>query len=59
MFWIIDTDEALEYLVHKTIQEAFIEIIPYHDNIHPALNGLSLVLSGKLILLVSSGKTRH
>jgi len=43
MFWIIDTDEALEYLVHKTIQEAFIEIIPYHDNIHPALNGLSLV----------------
>ena len=32
-----------KYLVHKTIQEAFIEIIPYHDNIHPALNGLSLV----------------
>ena len=23
--------------------EAFVEIIPYHDNIHPALNGLSLV----------------
>jgi len=43
MFWIIETEEALEYLTHKTIVEAFVEIIPYHDNIHPALNGLSLV----------------
>ena len=43
MFWLIDTEKDLEYLQTKTIQEAFVEIIPYHDSIHPALNGVSLV----------------
>lgn len=43
MFWLIETEKDLEYLRQKPIQEAFIEIIPYHDNIHPALNGVSLV----------------
>jgi hypothetical protein len=43
MFWIIETEESLEYLTHKIIAEAFIEIVPLHDNIHPALNDVSLV----------------
>ena len=43
MFWIIETEEAMEYLTHKTIAEAFVEIVPLHDNIHPALNDVSLV----------------
>ena len=43
MFWLIDTEKDLEYLQAKVIKEAFVEIIPYHDNIHPALNGVSLV----------------
>ena len=43
MFWIIETEESLEYLTHKTITEAFVEIIPLHDNVHPALNDVSLV----------------
>jgi len=43
MFWLIETEKDLEYLQAKVIQEAFVEIIPYHDNIHPAINGLSLV----------------
>ena len=43
MFWLIETENDLEYLQHKTIQEAFVEIIPYHDHIHPALNGVSLM----------------
>ena len=43
MFWLIDTEKDLEYLQAKIIQEAFVEIIPYHDDIHPALNGVSLV----------------
>ena len=43
MFWLIETEKDLEYLRQKPIQEAFVEIIPYHDNIHPALNGVSLV----------------
>jgi len=43
MFWLIETEEQLDYLKQKPIQEAFVEIIPYHDNVHPAINGLSLV----------------
>ena len=43
MFWLIEKKEHLDYLRSKTIKEAFVEIIPYHDNIHPALNDVSLV----------------
>jgi hypothetical protein len=43
MFWIIETNEQLECLKNFSIDEAFVEIISYHDNVHPALNGLSLV----------------
>lgn len=43
MFWLIETEKDLEYLQQKTIKEAFVEIIPYHDYIHPALNNVSLV----------------
>jgi hypothetical protein len=43
MFWLIETEKDLEYLRQKPIKEAFVEIIPHHDNIHPALNDVSLV----------------
>ena len=43
MFWLIETEKDLEYLQHRPIQEAFVEIIPYHDHIHPTLNDVSLV----------------
>ena len=43
MFWLIETQEQVEYLINKKYKEAFIEIIPYHDKIHPALNDVSLV----------------
>jgi len=43
MFWIIETNEQLECLKNFSIDEAFVEIIPHHDNVHPALNSLSLV----------------
>jgi hypothetical protein len=43
MFWLIETEKDLEYLHQKPINEAFVEIIPHHDNIHPALNDVSLV----------------
>jgi len=43
MFWLIEKEEHLDYLRQRPIQEAFVEIIPYHDNIHPALNDVSLV----------------
>jgi len=43
MFWLIETQEQIAYLRQSNPQEAFIEIIPYHDKIHPALNDVSLV----------------
>jgi len=43
MFWLIETEKDLEYLQHRPIKEAFVEIIPYHDHIHPVLNDVSLV----------------
>jgi hypothetical protein len=43
MFWLVETQEQIEYLKQSNTQEAFIEIIPYHDKIHPALNDVSLV----------------
>ena len=43
MFWLIETDKDLEVLQQKVIKEAFVEIIPHHDHIHPALNKISLV----------------
>ena len=42
-YWLIETEEQLDYLNHLPIKEAFVEIIPYHDNIHPALNDVSLL----------------
>jgi hypothetical protein len=42
-FWLIEKEEHIEYLQQFPIQEAFVEIISYHDNIHPALNDVSLV----------------
>jgi len=42
-FWLIENEEQLDYLVQKSIDEAFIEVIPYHNDIHPAINGVSLV----------------
>ena len=43
MFWLIETQEQIQHLIESNSQEAFIEIIPYHDKIHPALNDVSLV----------------
>ena len=43
MFWLIETKEQIQSLVMHPPQEAFIEIIPYHNKVHPALNDISLV----------------
>lgn len=43
MFWLIETNEQLECLKNFSMDEVFVEIIPYHDHVHPALNGVSLV----------------
>ena len=43
MYWLIETEEQLKYFTQNPIKEAFIEIIPLHDQIHPAINDVSLV----------------
>lgn len=43
MFWLIETEEQINYFIKYPPEEAFIEIIPYHNNIHPAINDVSLV----------------
>ena len=43
MFWLIETQEQINYLQNSNFKEAFIEIIPHHDKVHPALNNISLV----------------
>ena len=43
MYWLIETEEQLEYFIQNPIREAFIEIIPIHDQVHPAINDVSLV----------------
>ena len=43
MFWLIETQDQINYLINKQYKEAFIEIVPYHNNVHPALNNVSLL----------------
>jgi len=40
MFWLVETKEQLQTFEYK---EVFVEIIPFHNNIHPVLNNVSLI----------------
>jgi hypothetical protein len=42
-FWLVEKEEQINYLINKNYNEVFVEIIPYHNAIHPALNDVSLV----------------
>jgi len=43
LFYIVETKEQLDILLNKKYKEVFIEPIYFNDNIHPALNDLSLL----------------
>ena len=43
MYWLIEDKEQLDVLINSGYKEAFIEVIPYNDTIHPVLNHVSLV----------------
>lgn len=43
MYWLIENDKQIKYLINKKYQDVFIKIIPYNDNIHPILNNISLI----------------
>ena len=43
MYWLIEDIEQLKVFHNSSFKEAFIEIIPFNDRIHPAQNNVSLV----------------
>jgi hypothetical protein len=43
MYWLIENEEQLKGFYNSSYREAFIEIIPFNDRIHPAQNSVSLV----------------
>ena len=43
MFYLIENEEQLNVLINSGYKEAFIEVIPYNDTIHPIQNHVSLV----------------
>jgi len=43
MYWLVETEEQLNTLINSDYKNAFIEVIPYNDTIHPVLNHVSLV----------------
>jgi hypothetical protein len=43
MYWLIEDEEQLNVLINSGFKEAFIEVIPFNDTIHPAQNHVSLV----------------
>jgi len=43
MYWLVEDEEQLNVLINSGYKEAFIEVIPYNDIIHPVQNYVSLV----------------
>ena len=43
MYWLVEEDEQLNVLINSGFKKAFIEVIPLSNNVHPALNDVSLV----------------
>ena len=43
MYWLVETEEQINYLISRQFRDAFIEVIPLSDNVHPANNDISLV----------------
>jgi hypothetical protein len=43
MYWLVETEEQINYLISRQFRDAFVEVIPLSDNVHPANNDVSLV----------------
>jgi hypothetical protein len=43
MYWLVEEDKQLEVLLNSGYKQAFIEVIPYSNNVHPVENLVSLV----------------
>ena len=43
MYWLVENEEQLNVLINSGYKEAFIEVIPYNNSFHPAINDISLL----------------
>ena len=43
MYWLVENDEQLNVLINSGFDEAFIEVIPFNNTIHPSINHISLL----------------
>ena len=43
MYWLIETEEQISYLINRGFSEAYMEVIPTSHTKHPAINDVSLV----------------
>ncbi len=43
MYWLIEDVEQLKVFYNSGYKEAFVEVIPFNDKLHPAVNDVSLV----------------
>ena len=43
MYWLVENNEQLNVLINSGFDEAFIEVIPSNNTIHPSLNHVSLL----------------
>ena len=43
MYWLIESQDQLEELYNSGFEEAFVEIIPYSNKIHPVENGICAI----------------
>ena len=43
MYWLVEDEEQLSVLINSGYKEAFIEVVPFNDTIHPTQNRVSLV----------------
>lgn len=43
MYWLIENLEQLKVFNYSGYKEAFVEVIPFNDKLHPTQNGVSLV----------------
>ena len=43
MYWLIEDIEQLKGFYNSGYKEAFIEVIPFNNQIHPSQNDVSLV----------------
>ena len=43
MYWIIENKEQLREFFNQDYKDIFVEVIPFHNSIHPALNDISLI----------------